>query len=95
MAWPYLGPWQSPQGPVREAQDLLEGGHPTVPGPTDVDQAYPRLPTIDVSPGNGIAGRPRYKQRAPQHGKMGAMRPGPVPTGPVQPGVDYDSGTPT
>ena len=90
MAWPYLGPWQGRAGPVREQADLLTGGHPTVPGDLDPDTAYPRLPVFAVSPGNGVPGRPRYKQRAPVHGKAGAMLPGPVPTGPVQPGVEYD-----
>lgn len=92
MAWPYLGPWQSPQGPIREEIDKEVGGHPTVPGDIDRDQNYPRLPVFPNSPGNGVAGRPRYTSRATSHGKMGRMVPGPVPTGPVQPGVNYDSG---
>lgn len=93
MAWPYLGPWQSPQGPIREEVELEFGGHPTVPGDLDRDQTYPRLPTFPNSPGNGIAGRPRYTRLAPAHGKVGGMLPGPTPSGPQQPGVNYDDGS--
>lgn len=95
MAWPYLGPFP-PQGPMRDTRldDLdLEGGHPTAPGATDRDETYPRLPRFAESPGNGVAGRPKYRARAERHGKMGGMLPGPVPTGPQQPGVDYDDGS--
>jgi hypothetical protein len=88
VPWPALGPIRE----VDPNQDL-EGGHPTVPGALDRDDNYPKRPVFDVSPGNGIAGRPRYKKLTERHGKAGAMLPGPVPTGPVQPGVDYDSGT--
>ena len=81
MAWPYLGPWQGRQGPIREQVDLEIGGHPTVPGD---------LPVFPDSPGNGVAGRPRWKNLSASHGKAGGMLPGPTPSGPQQPGVEYD-----
>jgi len=71
--------------------DLI-GGHPTSAGALDRDDAYPRLPVVEESPGNGRPGRPKYRRLAPTHGKVGGMLPGPTPSGPQQPGVDYDEG---
>lgn len=95
MAWPFLGNYPV-QGPMRDTKitDLdLIGGHATAPGALDRDDNYPRLPTFPDSPGNGVAGRPRYRQLSPTHGKMGGMLPGNTPNGPQQPGVEYDDGS--
>ena len=94
-----MGPFP-PQGPIRDTklQDLDPlGGHPTSPGDLDRDTAYPRRPVYDDqrANGSGIAGRPKYRSLAPKHGKLGGRIPGPVPTGTVQPGVDYDEGVAT
>ena len=97
MAWPYLGPFP-PQGPMREDNPEIDhvGGHPTAQGALDRDEAYPRLPQVQVSAKrNGVAGRPRYKSLGTRHGKAGGAIVGPVPTGIMQPGVEYDSGTQT
>ena len=86
--WPALGPI------IRDDPNAdLIGGHPTSAGALDRDENYPRLPAVEVSPGNGRPGRPRYKRLAPTHGKVGYILPGPTPSGPVQEGVEYDSGT--
>jgi len=99
MAWPYMGPFP-PQGPIRDTklQDLDPlGGHPTQPGALDRDTAYPRRPVNEDqrAAGSGIAGVPKYRKLADRHGKMGGMLPGPTPSGPQQPGVDYDEGVAT
>lgn len=78
-----------PEGPILpETKDVdRTGGHPTVPG--DLDKKFVQKRATGESPGNGYPGRPRYKKLAPRHGPG---IPGPTPSGPVQPGVDYDSG---
>lgn len=88
MAWPALGPMRE-----EDPNQDLEGGHPTAPGALDRDRNYPRLPAFEVSPGNGRPGRPKYRSLGDRHGKVGGRIVGPVPTGTMQPGVDYDEGT--
>lgn len=86
--WPVLGPMRE-----TDPNADLTGGHPTAPGALDQDRNYPRLPNVEESPGNGRPGRPKYRALSDRHGKMGGRIPGPVPTGTVQPGVDYDEGS--
>jgi len=81
-------------GPMRDADKMrnedIEGGHPTVGGP--LNKSRRRRSVFEESPGNGRPGVPRYVTLEERHGKAGGRIPGPVPIGPVQPGVIYDDG---
>ena len=58
-------------------------GHPTAPGPRDPHA--PRGPIDDTD--SGQPGVPRLRPSPTSHGPG---VPGPTPSGPMQPGVDYE-----
>ena len=62
-------------------------GHPTAPGVRDVNPRANVAGSPDVA--DGIPGTPKARPTPASHADAG---PGPTPSGPIQPGTEYDEG---